>query len=193
VTTLLLAGISIGSLCGAAISLALSLSPNPYAATEIVFWLLGSFSDRTMDHVSLVLPFLLASATLLFMCGPAYRALALGEDTARSLGVSVDGSSIVTACAIAIGVGAATAVSGAIGFVGLMAPHFVRRRCGGDPMATLAPSLLMGSALMLASDIVVRLIPSTGELRVGAVTALLGAPFFLYVVLAKRPGLGRVR
>jgi iron complex transport system permease protein len=193
VTTLLLAGIAVGSLCGAAISLALSLSPNPYATSEIVFWLLGSFSDRTFQHILLSAPFMIASVAILLRCGPAYRALTLGEDTASVLGVHVGLVSVATALAIALGVGAATAVSGAIGFIGLMAPHFVRRRCGGDPQAVLVPAGLVGSLLLLGSDICVRLVPATTELRVGALTALLGAPFFLYVVFSGRAALGNVR
>lgn len=190
VTTLLLAGLAIGSLCGAAISLVLSLSANPYALTEIVFWLLGSFADRSFLHVGLSLPFLLVSGLLLYRCGAAFRALTLGVDAASSLGVNITATTLLSVSAIAIGVGAGTAVVGAIGFVGLIAPHLVRPFCGGDPQATLTPSLLAGAALMTAADILVRVIPSTTELRVGAVTAVLGAPFFLYIVLSRGASFG---
>ncbi|MDB5572626.1 MAG: transporter permease [Hyphomicrobiales bacterium] len=190
VTVLLLAGIALGSLCGAGISLVLSLSSNPFAVTEIVFWLLGSFSDRSFVHVLISLPFIVPACALLLRCGPAYRLLALGEDTARSLGVGVRFTSFVTACGIAIAVGAGTAVAGAIGFVGLVSPHLVRPACGGDPQATLWPSCLAGAILTTGADVLVRLIPSTSEIRVGVVTAMIGAPFFLYLILTERAAFG---
>ncbi len=190
ITTLLLAGIALGSLCGSGISLVLSLSSNPFAVTEIVFWLLGSFSDRSFVHVGMSLPFIVVAGAMLFRCGHSYRLLALGEDTASSLGVKVRLTSILTALGIAIGVGASTAVAGAIGFIGLVSPHLVRQVCSGDPRATLLPSCLAGAILATSADILVRLIPATTEIRVGVVTAMIGAPFFLYLILTERAAFG---
>jgi iron complex transport system permease protein len=124
--TLVLAGLAVGSLAGAATSLAISLSPNPFAVAEIVFWLLGSLEDRSMRHVVLAFPFLAVSVLVLLGTGRALRALSLGEDAARSLGVAVERTRLLVVAAAAIGAGAAVAVAGAIGFVGLVAPHLVR-------------------------------------------------------------------
>jgi iron complex transport system permease protein len=186
--TLVLAGLAVGSLAGAATSLAISLSPNPFAVTEIVFWLLGSLEDRSMRHVLLAFPFLAVAAVILGRTGRALRALSLGEDAARSLGVAVGRTRALVVVAAAIGAGAAVAVAGAIGFVGLVAPHLVRSFAGQDPARTLLPSALAGAALLLAADIAVRLIPSAVEVKIGVLTALLGVPVFLWVVARRQAG-----
>jgi iron complex transport system permease protein len=186
--TLVLAGLAVGSLAGAATSLAISLSPNPFAVTEIVFWLLGSLEDRSMRHVLLAFPFLAVAAVILGRTGRALRALSLGEDAARSLGVAVGRTRALVVVAAAIGAGAAVAVAGAIGFVGLVAPHLVRSFAGHDPARTLLPSALAGAALLLAADIAVRLIPSAVEVKIGVLTALLGVPVFLWVVARRQAG-----
>ncbi len=186
ILTLLLAGIGIGSLAGAAMSFVISISPNPYAVMEIVFWLMGSFEDRSMIHVAIALPFLLLSVAMIFSCRRAYTAMALGDDVARSMGVDVSRVTLLTAGGIAVGVGSSVAVSGAIGFVGLIAPHLVRPWCGGDPGRTLVPSALCGAVLTGLADILVRLIPSTGEIRVGVITAIIGAPLFIWLIVTRR-------
>lgn len=183
---LVLAGLAIGSLAGAATSLAISLSPNPFAITEIVFWLLGSLEDRSMVHVVLAAPFLAVATALLLTTGRALRALSLGEETAASLGVDVARTRLVIVGASAVGAGASVAVAGAIGFVGLVAPHLVRPLCGYDPARTLMPATLAGAALLLAADCAVRLIPSGAEVRIGVLTALLGVPVFLWIIARRR-------
>ena len=187
--TLILAGLAVSSLAGAATSLAINLSPNPFAVTEIVFWLMGSFEDRSMRHVALALPFIAASVVILFACGAGYRALTLGEETAQSLGVDVARLRRLTVAGVALGVGGGVAVSGAIGFVGLVAPHLARPLVGPDPQRILLPSTLIGAALLTAADIGVRLAPSVTEIKVGVVTALIGAPLFLWLILARRSAL----
>jgi iron complex transport system permease protein len=189
---LVLAGLAIGSLAGAATSLAISLSPNPFAITEIVFWLLGSLEDRSMVHVVLAAPFLAIATALLLTTGRALRALSLGEETARSLGVDVARTRLVIVGASAVGAGASVAVAGAIGFVGLVAPHLVRPLCGYDPARTLVPATLAGAALLLAADCAVRLIPSGAEVRIGVLTALLGVPVFLWIIARRRGELADV-
>ena len=189
---LVLAGLAIGSLAGAATSLAISLSPNPFAITEIVFWLLGSLEDRSMVHVVLAAPFLASATALLLTTGPALRALSLGEETAESLGVDVARTRLVIVGASAVGAGASVAVAGAIGFVGLVAPHLVRPLCGYDPARTLMPATLAGAALLLAADCAVRLIPSGAEVRIGVLTALLGVPIFLWIIARRRGELADV-
>ena len=188
--TLILSGLAVSSLAAAATSLVINLSPNPYAVTEIVFWLMGSFEDRSFRHVVMAAPFLTISAALVLYCGPGYAALTLGEDTARSLGVDVARLRILTVAAVAIGVGAGVAVAGAIGFVGLVAPHFVRSFVAGDPKRVLVPAGLVGAALLTAADVAVRLIPAESEIKVGVLTAALGVPVFLYLVLTQRAFFG---
>ncbi len=189
VTVVVLAGLAVGSLASAASSMVISLSPNPFAVTEIVFWLLGSFEDRSMRHVMLALPFIGVSLALLLRQGDGLRLLALGEEAAESLGLSMARLRIVVVAAVALGTGASVAVSGAIGFVGLVAPHLARGLVGSDPGRVLLPSALIGALLTLGADLAVRMIPSTTELRVGAVTAVLGVPFFLWIVARRRAGL----
>src|SRR3712207_6334019 len=186
VVVLVLAGLAVGSLSGAATSFAISLAPNPFAVTEIVFWLLGSLEDRSMLHVMLAAPFLAVAAALILSTGPALRALTLGEDAAASLGVNVARTRLLVVLAAAIGAGASVAVAGAIGFVGLVSPHLVRPFVNYDPARTLAPSALAGAALLLAADCAVRLIPSAYEVKIGVLTALLGVPFFLWIIARRR-------
>ena len=186
VVVLVLAGLAIGSLAGAGTSLAISLSPNPFAITEIVFWLLGSFEDRSGLHVWLALPFILAASALVLSTSTGLRALALGEETARSLGTNVTRLRLLVVAGAAIGTGASVAVAGSIGFVGLVAPHLVRPFAGYDPARTLVPSGLAGAALLLAADCAVRLIPSQTEVKIGVLTAILGVPFFLWVIARRK-------
>jgi iron complex transport system permease protein len=186
VVVLVLAGLAVGSLAGAATSLALSLSPNPYAVTEIVFWLLGSLEDRSTVHLMLLAPFALVASGLLLASAPGLRALALGEETAVSLGVDVVRLRVMIVVAAAIGTGASVAVAGSIGFVGLVAPHLVRPLVAFDPSRTHVPAGLAGAALLLAADCGVRLIPSTVEVKIGVLTAILGVPFFLWIIARRR-------
>ncbi|WP_210496214.1 FecCD family ABC transporter permease [Microvirga antarctica] len=192
IVVLVLAGLAVGSLAGAGTALAISLSPNPFAVTEIVFWLLGSFEDRSMVHVMLCVPFLFVASIALLTAGPGLRALALGEDTARSLGFAPSRLRLLIVGGAAIGTGAAVAVAGSIGFVGLVAPHLVRPFVGHDPARTLVPAGLAGAALLLAADAAVRLIPSTAEIKIGVLTALLGVPFFLFVIARRRAELSEM-
>jgi iron complex transport system permease protein len=136
--------------------------------------------------VILAAPFLAAATGLILSTGPALRALTLGEEAAASLGVNVARTRFVVVVAAAIGAGASVAVAGAIGFVGLVSPHLVRSFVGHDPARTLIPSGLAGAALLLAADCAVRLIPSAVEIKIGVLTALLGVPFFLWVIARRR-------
>ncbi len=183
IISLLLVGLGLGSLAGAATSLVISFSSNPYAVMEIVFWLLGSFEDRSLQHVLLSFPFFLIAILLIWLCKDGYQALTLGEDVAQSLGVDVQRVGLYTVLGIAIGVGAGVAVSGAIGFVGLVAPHIVRPYFPGQPGKILIGSALTGAVIMTAADILVRLLPSTSELRIGVLTAFIGVPWFIYLVI----------
>ena len=189
-TLLILSGLAISSLAGAATALAMNLAPNPFAALEIAFWLLGSLEDRSMRHVAMAAPFILAGAILLFVNRGAFRALTLGEDAAASLGVRVARLRLLVIAGVAMGIGGAVAVSGTIGFVGLVSPHLVRPLVGYDPARLLLPSALAGACLLTAADIAVRIIPSTTDIKVGVLTALIGVPFFLYLIVRERRRLG---
>lgn len=187
---LILAGLAISSLAGAATALVMNLSPNPFAALEIAFWLLGSLEDRSFRHVELALPFILAGAAILMSQRSAFRALSLGEETAQSLGVHVSRLRLLVILGVALGVGGAVAVAGSIGFIGLVAPHLMRPIVGHDPARLLVPSALTGAALLLAADIAVRIIPSTTDIKVGVLTSIIGVPFFLYLIMRERRALG---
>ena len=184
--TVILAGVAITSLASALTALALNLAPNPFAALEIVFWLLGSFADRSLDDVWLAVPFMVAGWALLAGLARPLDGLTLGEDTAATLGIDLASVRRRLVFGIALSVGAATSVAGAIGFVGLVVPHLVRPLVGYRPGAVLPASALAGAALTLAADILVRLISPGREIKLGVLTALLGAPFFLYLVLRMR-------
>jgi iron complex transport system permease protein len=186
ILTLILAGVAVNSFSGALTALVLNLAPNPYAILEIVFWLLGSLADRSFDHVLLAAPFILLGSAWLLTTGRALDALSLGEDAAQSLGFSIARLRLAVIGGTALCVGAAVAVSGAIGFVGLVVPHLLRPFAGQRPGALLGLSALGGAALLLAADIGVRLIPTQAELKLGVVTALIGGPFFLWLLLRMR-------
>lgn len=186
---LILAGLAISSLAGAATALVMNLSSNPFAVLEIAFWLLGSLEDRSFRHVMLALPFIVAGAVILLSQRSAFRALSLGEETAQSLGVDVGRLRLMVITGVALGVGGAVAVTGTIGFIGLVAPHLMRPLIGHDPTRLLVPSALAGSALLLSADIAVRLIPSTSDIKVGVLTSIIGVPFFLYLIRRERRAL----
>jgi len=186
--TLILAGVAISSLAGALTSLALNLSPSPLAVQEILFWMLGSITDRSMVHVALAAPFIVMGIGLLLASARDLEALTLGEEAASSMGVNLNRVRLLVVLGTAISVGAATAVSGVIGFIGLVVPHLLRPLVGHRPALLLPVSALGGALLLLCADIAVRLITPGVELKLGVLTALIGAPFFLWIVLKSRGG-----
>lgn len=185
-TVTLLAGLALASLAGAAIALILNLAPNPYIALEITYWLLGSLRDRSMAHVWLATPFMFVSWIMLVSNARAFRLLTLGEDAAASLGVNLARTRLLVVLGSALGIGAAVSVAGSISFIGLIAPHLVRRFYGFNPARILLPSALAGASLLVASDIVVRLVSGAVEIKIGVVTALIGVPFFLAMIFRER-------
>ncbi|MEY4983727.1 MAG: hypothetical protein RIR62_1993 [Pseudomonadota bacterium] len=184
--TLILAGIAISALAGALTSLVLNLSPNPFAANEIVFWMMGSLADRSMSHVWIALPLIVAGSLALATLGRGLDALTLGEDAAQSMGIDVARLRLVLVFGTAAVVGASTAVAGAIGFIGLVVPHLLRRFVGGRPGHLLWASALGGAAMLLAADIAVRVVLPARDLNLGVLTALVGAPLFLHLVWRTR-------
>lgn len=186
--TVILAGVAVSAFAGALTSLALSLAPNPFALMEIVFWMLGSLNDRSMSHVWLVLPFMSLGWIMLILSGRSLDALTLGQETAASMGVDLRKVQFLVVAGTAMSVGAATAVAGAIGFIGLVVPHVLRPLVGSRPSRLLPASALGGAVMLLAADIFVRLILPEKDLKLGVLTALIGAPFFLHLVWRLRKG-----
>ncbi len=184
--TLILAGVAVNALGGALTALALSLAPSPFATLEIIHWMLGGLTDRSMTHVWLALPFIAVGLVLMSTLGRGLEALALGEDAAASLGIDLTRLRLMLVAGTALAVGAATAVAGVIGFVGLVVPHLLRPMVGHRPGLLLGVSALGGAALTLAADLVARLLLTGREINLGVLTALIGAPFFLALVLRSR-------
>lgn len=186
VATVILAGVAVNSFAAAVISLLLNLAPSPYAVQEILLWLLGSAANRSLQDFWFLLPGVVLGALLLAGCGRRLDALTLGEETALTLGMDPHGLRRRIFVAIALAVGSAVSVIGAVGFVGLVVPHLIRPLVAHRPGALLWPSALAGAALLLAADLTVRLMPSGTDLKLGVVTALVGGPFFLYLILQTR-------
>ncbi len=184
--TIILAGIGISALAGALTSLVLNLSPNPFAASEIMFWMMGSLADRSMVHVGIAAPLIVIGGLITLSRARALDALTLGEDAAASMGVNIRALRLWLILGTAALVGAATAVAGAIGFVGLVVPHLLRRAVGARPARLLPASALGGGAVVLAADIAARLIAPDRDLKLGVLTAIVGAPFFLHLILRTR-------
>ncbi len=187
--SLILTGIAVTSFASALTSLALNLSPNAFAALEIMFWLMGSLADRSFEHVWLSFPFMVIGWGLLLNLGRSLDALTLGEEAAYSLGFDLKRVRTLMVIGIALSVGAATAVSGTIGFVGLIVPHLLRKWVGHKPSTLLLASALGGASLTLIADIAVRIFSPGQELKLGVVTALIGAPFFLSLILQTQKNL----
>ncbi|MES2042514.1 MAG: iron ABC transporter permease [Pseudomonadota bacterium] len=179
----ILAGTVLASLSGALTAFLISLAPNPYAVAEAIDWLMGALTDRSIDDVRLAVPFIAAGSILLLLTGRALDALTLGEAAARSLGVRLGRVQALIVLGTGLTIGASVAVTGVVGFVGLVVPHLLRPIFGHRPSALLLPSALGGAALVLVADSLCRLAPGAGEVRLGVAMALIGAPFFLVLLL----------
>ncbi|MCP3667971.1 MAG: iron ABC transporter permease [Gammaproteobacteria bacterium] len=184
--TLILAGLAINALALALISLLINLAPSPYAVQEIALWMLGSIANKSISDLWIMLPGTLLGWLLLAGVGRSLDALTLGAETAQTLGVDLVRLRWQVFAATALAVGSAVATCGAIGFVGLVIPHLLRPMVGYQPGRLLLVSALGGASLLLAADIAVRLLPSQNEINVGVLTSLVGAPFFLLLVLSNR-------
>lgn len=186
ILTVILAGVAIGSLASALMALAMNLSPNLWAIREITFWLMGSLKDRSNFEIIAAAPFIAAGMGLLLTCGRGLEALSLGEETASSLGIGLSGVKLRVVLGTALAVGASVAVAGSIAFVGLIVPHLLRPLVGYRPGPLLWISGLAGGLLVVSADVMTRLVPTNQELHLGVLTALMGAPFFLVLILRTR-------
>lgn len=181
-----LAGMMIASLAGALMSLAISLSPSPFAQSEIVTWLMGALTDRGWPDVWLAVPLTVAGIVLLWLAGRGLDALLLGEATARSLGLDPRRLQALLIGGVGLTIGSGVAVAGIIGFVGLIVPHLVRPFTDRRPSGLIIPSALAGALLLLVADCLCRILPLVSELRLGVALSLVGAPFFLALLLRLR-------
>lgn len=184
--TLILAGVAVNAFALSLVSLLLNLAPNPYAVQEITLWMLGSLANVSLRDLWIMLPGTLLGWLLLLRQGRALDLLSLGEETCRSMGVDLPRLRWRIFLATALAVGSAVSVTGSIGFIGLVVPHLLRPLVGYRPSRVLAASALGGAILLLAADIAVRLLPAQTEIRVGVLTSLIGAPFFLYLIIHSR-------
>lgn len=182
----ILAGTVLASLSGAVTAFLISIAPDPYAVAEVIDWLMGALTDRGWADVLPALPFLAVGSGLLLLTGPSLDALTLGEPAARSMGVRLGRLQALVVAGTGLTIGASVAVTGVVGFVGLIVPHLLRPVFGHRPAALLLPSALGGAALVLAADSLCRLAPGAIEVRLGVAMALIGAPFFLALLLRQR-------
>lgn len=181
-----LAGTVLASLAAALTAFLISIAPNPYVVAAAIDWLMGALTDRGPDDLLHAAPFMLAGGALLLATGRSLDALTLGTEAARSLGTSLTRLQALVIAGAGLAVGAGVAVTGVVGFVGLVVPHLLRPLAGARPSALLVPSALGGASLVLAADSLCRLAPGAGEVRLGVAMALIGAPFFLALLLGER-------
>lgn len=178
---LILFGVALSSFAGAATALIFNLSPSPIATAEVMSWLLGSVQNRSWIDVAWVTPAVFLSGALATMAAPGLRMLSLGEETAKTSGLPMARLRLLALLAAALATGAAVAVAGVIGFVGLAAPHLVRTLVRGDPGRVLLPSALTGGLMLVVADLLARMTPTDQELKLGVFTALIGAPLFALI------------
>ncbi|MFN3212105.1 MAG: FecCD family ABC transporter permease [Henriciella sp.] len=186
VVTLILIGVGLSSFAGAAMSLLMNLAPNPFSLSDMINWMLGSVANRSFDEIMLALPFMALGSGILLASGRGLSALTLGEEAASGVGLNLKHQRILTVFGAGLATGASVALAGAIGFVGIVAPHLVRPLVGHDPARSLIPSALLAGLILVIADICVRLIPTSNELKLGVVAALIGAPVFIWIAMQRR-------
>lgn len=186
VVTLILVGVGLSSFAGAVMALLLNLAPNPFTLSDLISWTLGTVANRTFGDLAMVAPFMIAGLALIIAARRPLAALTLGEEAAHGLGVDLQRTRMLIVIGAGLMSGAAVSVAGAIGFVGIVAPHLVRPLAGYDPARILAPSALAGGIILVLADIGVRLLPTPAELRLGVVAALIGAPVFVWIAMKRR-------
>lgn len=183
VSSLILVGVGLSSVAGALMSLLLNFAPNPFSLADMVRWLLGSVANRSFAELAYSVPLIAVGIILLMLVRRPLSALTLGEETAHGLGVNLKRTRLMTIIGAGVATGASVALAGAIGFVGIAAPHLVRPFVGYDPGRSIIPSAILGAILVLAADLIVRTLPTPVELQLGVIIAILGAPMFIWVAL----------
>lgn len=186
VVTLILVGVGLSSFSAAAMSLLLNLAPNPFTLSDMINWLLGSVANRSFDDLKISAPFIALGILILFVTRRGLSALTLGEEAASGVGVDLRRQRLSVVLGAGIATGGSVALAGAIGFVGIVAPHLVRPLVNHDPARSLVPSALLAGLILVLADIGVRLLPTSSELKLGVVAALIGAPAFAWIALRRR-------
>jgi len=192
VVTLILVGVGLSSFAGAAMSLLLNLSPNPFSLSDMINWTLGSVANRSFDDMALAAPFLIAGFLILWFSRRGLSALTLGEEAASGLGVDLRRQRILVVLGAGLATGAAVSIAGAIGFVGIVAPHLIRPFVRHDPARSLLPSALLAGVFLVLADIGVRILPTQTELKLGVVAAIFGAPAFIWIAMNRQNSVGQV-
>jgi iron complex transport system permease protein len=186
VVTLILIGVGLSSFAGAAMSLLMNLAPNPFSLADMINWMLGSVANRSFREIGLAAPFILVGAAILLASRRGLSALTLGEEAASGVGLNLRAQRILTVLGAGLATGGSVALAGAIGFVGIVAPHVIRPFVGHDPARSLVPSAMFAGLILVLADIGVRIIPTSNELKLGVVAALIGAPAFVWIAIRRR-------
>ena len=184
--TLLLAGVAVNAFLGAVVSAIIILLPDNGALREILFWLAGGLDSRSWEHVRISAPLILVGTAVIVVMTRDLNLLTLGDDEARSMGVRVDAARVFLLAAAALVTGSAVAVSGTIAFVGLVTPHILRLILGPDHRVLVPMSALGGAAFVILADTVARVVIQPAELRVSIITAFVGAPFFIFLLIKNK-------
>jgi len=186
VVTLILLGVGLSSFSAAAMSLLLNLAPNPFSLADMINWLLGSVANRSFEDLKVVMPFVVSGMAILFFSRRGLSALTLGEEAASGIGLNLSRQRIAVVLGAGLATGASVALAGAIGFVGIVAPHLIRPFVGYDPSRSLLPSAMLAGLILVVADIGVRLLPTATELKLGVVAAIIGAPAFIWIAVSRR-------
>jgi iron complex transport system permease protein len=186
VTTLILIGVGVSSFAAALMALLMNLAPNPFSLSDMINWMLGSVANRSLEDLALSFPFIAVGAGLLLASRRGISALTLGEEAARGVGLDLGRQRLAVIVGAGLATGAAVSIAGTIGFVGIVAPHLVRPLVGHDPGRSLLPSALLAGLILVAADILVRLMPTDSELKLGVVAALIGAPVFVWIAAGRK-------
>lgn len=186
VVTLILIGVGLSSFAGALMSLLMNLAPNPFSLSDMINWMLGSVANRSFQEISMTLPFIIGGSAIILSTRRGLSALTLGEEAASGIGLNLRRQRLFTVLGAGLATGASVALAGAIGFVGIVAPHLVRPFVNHDPARSLIPSALLAGLILVIADIGVRIIPTDNEMKLGVVAALIGAPVFVWIAIQRR-------
>ena len=186
VVTLILIGVGLAAFAGAMMSLLMNLAPNPFSLSDMINWMLGSVTNRSFDDLLFAAPFIAGGCAILFASRRGLSALTLGDEAASGVGLNLRRQRVLVVLGAGLATGGAVALAGAIGFVGIVAPHIVRPWVGHDPARSLLPAAILAGFILVVADIGVRLMPTDNELKLGVVAALVGAPAFVWIAMHRR-------
>jgi len=181
VATLILVGVGLSSFAGALMALLLNFAPNPFSLSDLINWTLGSVANRSLADLAIAVPPILAGTVLILIARRPLTLLAIGDLAAAAHGLDYRRTRLLVIGGTGLAIGASVALAGAVGFVGIVAPHLVRPWVRHDAGRTLLPAGLAGAAMLMLADLLIRLLPTATELRLGVVAALAGAPLFMLI------------